>query len=76
MEQLMSEFIRIDIDFDRCLGIEQCGQCIKVCPVGIFTSNDDYPKRVEAHEDECTLCNLCLQGCGVDAIRIHKLYEE
>jgi NAD-dependent dihydropyrimidine dehydrogenase PreA subunit len=76
MELAMGEFIRLDIDFDRCLGIERCGKCIQVCPVSIFTSNDDYPTQVEAHEDECTLCNLCLQGCGVDAIRIHKLYEE
>jgi len=40
----------------------------------IFSSNGDYPKAVEANEDECTLCDLCLQGCEVDAIAIHKLY--
>jgi ferredoxin len=76
MELAMGEFIRLDIDFDRCLGIEQCGKCIQVCPVSIFTSNDDYPKQAEANEDECTLCNLCLKGCEVDAITIHKLYEQ
>jgi ferredoxin len=76
MEQIVGEFIRLDIDFDRCLGIERCGKCIQVCPVSIFTSNDDYPRRLEAEEDECTLCNLCLQGCEVDAISIQKLYEQ
>jgi len=39
----MSEFIKLDIDLDTCLGIKKCGECIR--------------------EDECTLCNLCLQGC-------------
>jgi ferredoxin len=76
MELAMGEFIRLDIDFGRCLGIAQCGKCIQVCPVSIFTSNDDYPEQVEANEDECTLCNLCLQGCEVDAISIQKLYEQ
>jgi len=72
----MSEFIKIDIDMHRCLGIEKCGKCIQVCPVNIFSSNSDYPEVVKANEDECTLCNLCLQGCETDAITIHKLYEE
>ena len=72
----MSEFIELDIDFDRCRGIEDCGECVRVCPVNIFSSNGDYPKTVEANEDECTLCDLCLQACEVNAIRIRKLYEE
>ena len=72
----MSEFIKVTIDSERCSSIEECGKCIQVCPVNIFKSNGDYPKIVEANEDECTLCNLCLQDCEVDAITIHKLYEE
>lgn len=72
----MSEFIKLVIDLDRCSGIEKCGECIRVCPVNIFTANGDYPKTVKANEDECTLCNLCLQSCEADAITIHKLYEE
>jgi NAD-dependent dihydropyrimidine dehydrogenase PreA subunit len=72
----MSLFIRLEIDPAMCLGIQRCGQCIQVCPVNIFAPHDDYPKTVEDNEDECTLCNLCLQACGADAITIHKLYEE
>ena len=72
----MSEFIKLDIDLDRCSGIKKCGECISVCPVNIFISNGDYPKSVEANEDECTLCELCLQNCQADAITIHKLYEQ
>jgi Na+-translocating ferredoxin:NAD+ oxidoreductase RNF subunit RnfB len=30
---------------------------------------------VGLHEDECTLCDLCLQRCPTDAIAIHKLYS-
>mgnify|MGYP001044500544 CR=1 FL=1 len=72
----MSEFIKVDIDFDICSGVEKCGECIKVCPVNIFSTNGDYPMTVEANEDECTLCELCLQACTVNAISVHKLYED
>ena len=76
MGPIMSEFIKVVIDHNKCLGIGKCGKCIQVCPVNIFSLNGDYPKSVEANEDECTLCNLCLQGCEVDAITINKLYEQ
>ena len=71
----MSEFINLEIDLGRCLGVVKCGKCIQVCPVNIFVSSSTYPKAMEANEDECTLCNLCLQSCEVDAITIDKLYE-
>lgn len=72
----MSEFITVEINYDKCVGIKKCGRCIKVCPVSIFSSNGNYPKTLEANEDECTLCALCLQNCKVSAITIHKLYED
>ena len=72
----MSEFIEVDIDFDICSGVEKCGECIKVCPVNIFSTNGDYPMTVEANEDECTRCELCFQACTVNAISVHKLYED
>ena len=71
----MSEFIKLEIDLNKCTGIKECGECLRVCPVNIFTPNGDYPMAVESNEDECTLCDLCLQGCKADAITIHKLYE-
>jgi NAD-dependent dihydropyrimidine dehydrogenase PreA subunit len=72
----MSEFINIVVDLDKCSGIHKCGECVRVCPVNIFSANDDTPKVLEANEDECTLCDLCLQACEVNAISIRKLYEE
>ena len=72
----MSEFIKIEIDSKKCTGIQKCGQCLKVCPVDIFKQKDDLPIIVENEEDECTLCELCLQACQPDAIVIHKLYEK
>ena len=72
----MSEFINLKINFDKCVGTKKCGKCIQVCPVNVFSLNGDYPKVIEENEDECTLCTLCQQICEVNAIIIHKLYED
>lgn len=71
----MGEFIKVEIDFDKCVGIDECGQCIRVCPVNILMKKGDMPVAVEENEDECTLCELCIQACRPAAIIIHKLYE-
>ena len=71
----MSEFIKIEIDFSRCVGIGECGGCVKVCPVNIFGKDGDNPSVIEDNEDECTLCDLCIQACTPKVITIRKLYE-
>jgi NAD-dependent dihydropyrimidine dehydrogenase PreA subunit len=71
----MSEFIKIEILSDKCLGLEKSGHCVEVCPVDIFGDKDGELVIIEENEDECTLCDLCLQRCEPDAIVIHKLYE-
>jgi len=70
-----SEFIQVIIDLSACLGTAKCRGCIKVCPVNIFEEEAGYPKVVEENQDECTLCNLCMETCRPKAITIKKLYE-
>jgi NAD-dependent dihydropyrimidine dehydrogenase PreA subunit len=71
----MSEFIEVVIAQDRCTGISACGKCVQVCPVNIFVSEGDRPSIAEENQDECTLCDLCLQECEPGAIVLRKLYE-
>ena len=71
----MNEFIDVSIDRKTCVGIKECGQCIRVCPVNIFEDKADWPDIVAENLDECTLCNLCLNKCKPNAIVISKLYE-
>ena len=71
----MSEFIRVEIDMDKCGGVKACGQCVSVCPVNIFKAQEDEPVVVDDNQDECTLCELCLKACKPEAIVVLKLYE-
>ena len=53
-----------------------CRLCQEVCPVDIFAFKDGKMVVVEESQDECTLCDLCLQACQpYEAIRIVRLYE-
>ena len=70
-----SEFIRVDVDLNACAGLAKCGGCVRVCPVGIFHRNGDQPAVIDKNQDECILCELCLQACTPGAIAIRKLYE-
>ena len=71
----MGIFIRVDIDRNRCLGPEKSGECVKICPVNIFEVKGDNVAINEENEDECILCNLCLDKCKASAIAIRKCYE-
>jgi len=71
----MSEFIEVQIDYAGCLGIQECGGCARVCPVNIFEKDSARPRVVPENEDECTLCDLCIQICSPGVITIRKLYE-
>lgn len=73
----MSEiFIKLSIDQKKCISAEGCMTCVKVCPVAIFkpAANKTRIEVNKANEDECTLCNLCLEQCPVQAITLQKLY--
>jgi len=71
----MGVFIRVTIDTQKCLGPEKSGECIAICPVNIFEAQGDRVAVQEENEDECTLCNLCIDKCPSSAISIRKLYE-
>jgi NAD-dependent dihydropyrimidine dehydrogenase PreA subunit len=71
----MGVFIQVKIDEKKCLGPEKSGACVRICPVGIFDNKRDKVVIREENEDECILCNLCLDKCPSGAITIGKTYE-
>ena len=72
----MSLFIAVRVDEGRCREGQPCTACITVCPVSIFEARSGLAAVLGENEDECILCDLCLQRCPTDAIAIHKLYAD
>ncbi len=71
----MGMFIKVKVDPDKCPGEKECGKCMEICPVGVFTAQDNLIITDKENEDECTLCSLCLDNCLPGALEIDKLYE-
>ncbi len=70
----MSLFIAVTVDGDRCRAGQPCTACSAVCPVAVFAPAGELAAVTGANEDECILCELCLERCPTDAITIQKLY--
>jgi ferredoxin len=70
----MGYFVEIAVNPNKCVGLQACGACVKVCPVSIFARQDDMPVIVAKNEDECILCDMCVNECAPDAITINKTY--
>jgi ferredoxin len=74
-EEWMGTFIKVNIDDVKCLGPDRSGECVRICPVNIFDVKEGKVVVREENEDECILCNLCLDKCEASAITIRKMYE-
>ncbi|MGQ9571921.1 MAG: 4Fe-4S dicluster domain-containing protein [Dehalococcoidia bacterium] len=68
-------FVRLQIDASLCARQPLCRECVSSCPVDIFTRPEGKTAQVVAeNEDECILCNLCLDRCPVNAVTLVRLY--
>lgn len=72
----MGMFIRLEVDQGLCQAAGVCDKVVAVCPVDIFRLEEGRLAVNPDNEDECTLCDLCLEACPPNAIRLVKVYEE
>lgn len=68
----------VDVDKEAC---KECGYCIEVCPVGIFTASEylnakGYRAVTAQFEERCIGCKRCFIACPDFAIEVVKLQEE
>ncbi len=72
----MPMFVHLEIDPDAAADTELTKKLVEVCPVNIFEQASDGNARVvEENEDECVLCDLCVQAAPSGQVRVIKLYE-
>ena len=72
----MSMFIRVEVDPEAAADAELAKKLVDVCPVNIFDLDADGKAVVVTdNEDECVLCDLCVQAAPAGQVRIVKLYE-
>jgi len=70
-------FIRVEIEPEAGADAELAKKLVDVCPVNIFDLDaDGKAVVVQENEDECVLCDLCVQAAPPGRVRIVKLYEE
>lgn len=68
----------ININYNKCLGADKCGKCLKICPMGVFTKvpigKYIYPNPPKEHKivpyfwDICNNCGACIKICPKDCI--------
>ena len=72
----MPMFVHLEVDADAATDTELAKKLVEVCPVNIFEQADDGSAHiVEENEDECVLCDLCVQAAPAGKVRVIKLYE-
>ena len=72
----MPMFVHVEVDTDAAADTELAKQLVEVCPVNIFEQDGDGKcVVVEENEDECVLCDLCVQAAPEGKVRVIKLYE-
>ncbi len=72
----MPMFIRVEVDPAAAGDRELAKKLVEVCPVNIFDLDaEGKAVVVPENEDECVLCDLCVQAAPAGQVRIVKLYE-
>lgn len=72
----MPMFVHLEVDADVAGDAELAKKLAEVCPVNIFEQDAAGTcVVVEENEDECVLCDLCVQAAPAGKVRVIKLYE-
>jgi NAD-dependent dihydropyrimidine dehydrogenase PreA subunit len=73
---MASMFIRVEVDAEAAADRELAKKLVEVCPVNIFDVDaEGKAVVVQENEDECVLCDLCVQAAPAGRVRVVKLYE-
>ncbi len=74
----MGVFIQIEIRDEIPATTNTARQLLSVCPVEIFGLSGEDGRLVvrPEREDECTLCELCLEVAPAGSLAVRKIYRD
>ena len=72
----MSMFIKLEVNPEVASNPGLVSKLVEICPVDIFDQDDGKLRIVDENEDECTLCDLCIEAAPEGAVKVIKLYED
>jgi NAD-dependent dihydropyrimidine dehydrogenase PreA subunit len=70
----MGVFIQFKIESNN-IPLDQARRLVSMCPVDIFALDNGELNPQSDREDECTLCELCLEVASPGCIKILKTYN-
>lgn len=59
--------MHVKIDYRRCTG---CKKCYDLCPMDVFTWDEETKMPRATYEEECWFCGICWEDCPKRAIDI------
>ncbi len=57
------------VDNAKCKGVDECGECIDICPMDVFDKGKDG-KCDPVSADACEGCESCVETCEEEAITL------
>lgn len=86
------KFPRISVDLTKCTVPFLCKKCLQACPMAVFHVTrvmskerrlEEMDPRVDGNfvlfaprRDKCTVCNICIEVCPVNAIKVEVPHVE
>ncbi len=55
----------VKIDSEKCVG---CKKCYNICPMDVFTWDEEARRPKVTYEGECWMCGCCWMDCPKRAI--------
>jgi len=80
----LRKFPKINIDHEKCTVPFLCKKCLQICPTAVFNVSGVKEERLKEMDprvdgnyvlsaprrDKCTVCNMCIDICPADALKI------
>jgi ferredoxin len=72
----MGLFVKVQIDQTKFSTKQARELCARVCPVDALKATEQALVIDGDNEDECILCDLCVQQAPAGAVKVVRTYEE